>query len=235
MVYPMGAAVAPFRITPQARSSIAYPSGSVTSEYPKGMIGRYPSGVPEITQKISTTRIPSIKIPFGGTGRGGHSRGGFAPVIPSRLIIMPKEDERRGRTIRKLKKKQPYREIIPLRRMFLPGKMPDFERRFTILPGTNRVVGGMVRPEFEGRFLKPTQEYRATRGKGWIEAQPVHIPKKEQPPIKLPDMGRRVPLHTIFAGTGGRINTRMMNVPPVNLGPVAGKRRKGRKGGLRLL
>jgi hypothetical protein len=111
--------------------------------------------------------------------------------------------------------------------------------RYTILKGTRQVVGGFVPPEYTPNFLDETQNYRATRGKGWIEAQFVNeVPNVAQSSRKTqtyqrerlpePSLGISRSLYTIFKATQGRINSKMAFTPPTKLNPV-GKRRKRRK------
>jgi hypothetical protein len=156
------------------------------------------------------------------------------------LVSIPKKGEdEKWKERRKLRKKQPFREIIPIEfQLFTKDKTQDFERRYTILKGTHNVVSGFMPPEYNPKFLPATQNYRATRGKGWIEAQYVRETKLTPAAAKLqtyqreglpePELGRSLPMHTIFSGTQGRINTRMAIAPPVNLYNVFPKRKLGK-------
>jgi hypothetical protein len=170
------------------------------------------------------------------------------PVYPPWTPIIKKDNDGKGKNRRKKRKSQPYREVIPIERMLFTGsqaKTQDFEKRYTILKGTNQVVGGLVPPEFSEKFLSNTQNYRATRGKGWIEAQYVNeVPKAPLEASKVQTYQReRVPepalgvsrrLHTIFKGTRGTIDTKAFYNPPVKLLPVGimNRRKNSKKGWL---
>ena len=236
------------KITPYTSiPSITPPPGSLTPYTPPPPVTRTPytptppytptryppTGYPPTTRLPPTTRIPPP-----GTPPRISPPEKYSP-IPSWYPVPPrKKNEDESSNLRKLKKKQAFREIIPIERGLFPKiKTQDFERRYTILKGTQQVVGGLVPPEFGNRYLPGTQNYRATRGKGWIEAEPVlnvpPAPSTSRPQqtyqrkrLPEPAMGVLRNLFTVYKGTGGRISARPTYTPPVKLRPVRGKSKK---------
>lgn len=184
----------------------------------------YTPNLPSITRHPTDTPTPNHPPPRITTGAGHNpvsGGGGSGSGVTVKYYPFPKyENDWETKDKRKLKRKQPYREIIPIKRnLFGKENTQDFERRWTILPGTNRVMGGFMPPEFNPNKIEATQKWRAWKGKGWLEAEYVEIPAPHRPYRSPPALGAKTPMHTVFKGTGGKIDTRGAYIPPVMLRP----------------